>query len=183
MRKKVQVSVSKCKSVKESVKQFHGINCPVCWCLRGKGQVKRCVFRFYLKVASEMAGWTDCSRLFQRDGVQEWKALAPVLVLILGTDRQFHCLTSVNGMAVMGQAWSDAKQAAFHRIFLRPRHKKSIDQNLNANKCWYFWCGVRASIRKQGECPIRATFDQISTYFTLVARNAITDTKSVEINT
>ena len=34
-----------------------------------------------------MAEWTDSGRLFQREGVQELKALAPVLVLILGTDR------------------------------------------------------------------------------------------------
>ena len=30
---------------------------------------------------------TDSGRLFQREGAQELKALAPVLVLILGTDR------------------------------------------------------------------------------------------------
>ena len=30
---------------------------------------------------------TDSRRLFQRDGAQEWKALAPVLVLILETDK------------------------------------------------------------------------------------------------
>ena len=30
-----------------------------------------------------MTEWTDIGRLFQRDGVQEWK---PVLVLTLGTD-------------------------------------------------------------------------------------------------
>ena len=34
-----------------------------------------------------MAKWSDSSRLFQRYGSQEWKALAPVLVLTLGTDR------------------------------------------------------------------------------------------------
>ena len=34
-----------------------------------------------------MAEWTDSRRLFQRDGAQECKALAPVLVLTLGTDR------------------------------------------------------------------------------------------------
>ena len=33
-----------------------------------------------------MAERTD-SGLFQRDGAQEWNALAPVLVLTLGTDR------------------------------------------------------------------------------------------------
>ena len=34
-----------------------------------------------------MAEWTDIGRLFQRDGAQEWRALAPVLVLTLGTDK------------------------------------------------------------------------------------------------
>ena len=34
-----------------------------------------------------MAEWTDSGRLFQKDGAQEWKALAPVLVLTQGTDR------------------------------------------------------------------------------------------------
>ena len=34
-----------------------------------------------------MAERTDTGRLFQREGVQELNALAPMLVLILGTDR------------------------------------------------------------------------------------------------
>ena len=34
-----------------------------------------------------MAERTDSGRLFQREGVQELKALAPVMVLILGMDR------------------------------------------------------------------------------------------------
>ena len=34
-----------------------------------------------------MAECTDSGRLFQREGTQELKILAPVLVLILGTDR------------------------------------------------------------------------------------------------
>ena len=34
-----------------------------------------------------MAEWTDSGRLFQRRGTHELKALAPVLVLILGMDR------------------------------------------------------------------------------------------------
>ena len=34
-----------------------------------------------------MAERTDSGRLFQREGAHELKALAPVLVLILGTDR------------------------------------------------------------------------------------------------
>ena len=42
-----------------------------------------CVFRCVLKVATEMAEWVEISRLFQRDGVQEVKALAHALVLTL----------------------------------------------------------------------------------------------------
>ena len=41
----------------------------------------------FLKVATELAERTDSGRLFQRDGAQEWKALAPVVVLTLGTDK------------------------------------------------------------------------------------------------
>ena len=38
-------------------------------------------------MATKVAEWTDSGRLFQREGAQELQALAPVLVLILGTDR------------------------------------------------------------------------------------------------
>ena len=34
-----------------------------------------------------MAEWTESGRLFQREGAQELKALAPVMVLILEMDR------------------------------------------------------------------------------------------------
>ena len=34
-----------------------------------------------------MAERTDSGRLFQREGAQELKALVPLMVLILGTDR------------------------------------------------------------------------------------------------
>ena len=57
----------------------------------GKAKSKRCVFRYFLKVATELAERTDSERLFQRDGVQEWKALAPVSVLTLGTDKLLLC--------------------------------------------------------------------------------------------
>ena len=40
-----------------------------------------------LKVATEVAERTDSGSLFQREGAQELKAFAPVLVLFLGTDR------------------------------------------------------------------------------------------------
>ena len=53
----------------------------------GKAKSKRCVFRYFVKVATEMAERTDSGGLFLRDGAQEWKALAPVLVLTLGTDK------------------------------------------------------------------------------------------------
>ena len=43
--------------------------------------------RRLLKVATEVAERTDSGRLFQREGAHELKALAPVLVLILGTNR------------------------------------------------------------------------------------------------
>ena len=39
-----------------------------CRYLWGKGQSKRCVFRCFLKEATEMAELTDRGRLFQRDG-------------------------------------------------------------------------------------------------------------------
>ena len=52
-----------------------------------KAKSKRCVFRCFLKVAAEMTEWTDSGRLFQRDGAQEWKALAPLLVFTLGTEK------------------------------------------------------------------------------------------------
>ena len=53
----------------------------------GKAKSKRCVFRYFLKVATELAERTDSGRLFQRDGAQEWKTLAPILVLTLVTDK------------------------------------------------------------------------------------------------
>ena len=34
-----------------------------------------------------MTGQTDSGRLFQREGMQELKVLAPVMVLILGTSK------------------------------------------------------------------------------------------------
>ena len=53
----------------------------------GKAKSKRYVFRCSLKVATEMAEWTASERLFHRDRAQEWKGLASVLVLTLGTYR------------------------------------------------------------------------------------------------
>ena len=53
----------------------------------GKAKSKRYVLRHLLKVATEVAERTDSERLFQREGVHELKALAQVVVLILGMDR------------------------------------------------------------------------------------------------
>ena len=47
---------------------------------------KRYVLRRLLKVAAEVAEWTDSRNLFQREG-QDLNALVPALVLILGTNR------------------------------------------------------------------------------------------------
>ena len=41
----------------------------------------------FLEVATEMAEGTDGRGLFQRDGAPACKALAPVLILTLGTNR------------------------------------------------------------------------------------------------
>ena len=76
-------------STAKSKKQFRNIDGPSIGhasVYGGKAISKRCVFRCFLKVTTEMAEWTDSRRLLQRDGAQEWKALAPVLVLTTGTD-------------------------------------------------------------------------------------------------
>ena len=52
-----------------------------------KAKSKRYVLRRLLKVATEVAERTGSERLFQREGAYQLKALAPVLVLILGMDR------------------------------------------------------------------------------------------------
>ena len=73
----------------------------------GKAKSKRCVFRYFLKVATELAERTDSGRLFQRDGAQEWKALAPVLVLTLGTDKLLSLfdLNEREGIDVASMEW------------------------------------------------------------------------------
>ena len=79
---------NRCSTAK-LMKQFHNIN-GVSGMLESMGEKaksKRCAFRCFLEVATEMAGWTDSGRFFQKDGAQEWNGLAPVMVLILGTDR------------------------------------------------------------------------------------------------
>ena len=52
-----------------------------------KAKSERCVFRRLLKDAVEGADRTKAGRLFHRVGPQERKALAPVLVLPLGTGK------------------------------------------------------------------------------------------------
>ena len=54
---------------------------------RGEAKSKKYVLRCLLKVAAEAAEWTGSGRLFKQEMAQELKVLAPVLVLILGTDR------------------------------------------------------------------------------------------------
>ena len=58
-----------------------------CVMFLSKAKSKRYVLRRHLKVATEVDEWTDSGRLFQREGAHELKALVPVLVLILGTNR------------------------------------------------------------------------------------------------
>ena len=73
----------------------------------GKAKSKGCVFKYFLEVATEMAEWTDSGRLFQRDGAQEWKTLAPVLVLTLGTDKLLSSfdLSEREGIEVASMEW------------------------------------------------------------------------------
>ena len=52
----------------------------------GKTKSKRCVFRCFLKVATELAEHTDSGRLLSRDRGTRVN-LAPVLVLTIRTDR------------------------------------------------------------------------------------------------
>ena len=71
-----------CCSNSKSLKLFRDISRR--WshrCLRGKAKWKTYVLRRLVKVANEVGEQTDSGRLFQG----ELKALAPVLVLILGT--------------------------------------------------------------------------------------------------
>ena len=84
---------NRCSNAK-SMKQFRSITWPLgcASVVREKGQVKEMhVLRgfFFFKVAAEMAERTKIysGMLFQRDGPKDWKALAPVMVLNLGTDR------------------------------------------------------------------------------------------------
>ena len=73
----------------------------------GKAKSKRCVFRYFLKVATELAERTDSGRMFQRDGAQEWIALAPVLVLTLETDKLLSLfdLSEQEGIDVTSMEW------------------------------------------------------------------------------
>ena len=79
----------------------------------GQTDVSRC----FLKAATEMAEWLDSGSLFQREGAQEWNALAPELVLNLVTDRLIPSI-SANGTGVTQQAWSEDKTGCFSWIVL-----------------------------------------------------------------
>ena len=62
-----------------------------------------------------MAEQTDSGRLFQREGAHELKALAPVLVLILGMDRVIPLFDlSVSMMEEKWQLRSEGKRAVPH---------------------------------------------------------------------
>ena len=89
---------------------------------RFSGTTAKSVFnskKHFLEVATVVAEQTDSGRLFQRDGAQEWKALAPALVLTLRTRKLIPFSISVNGMGVMWQAWSEDKQPIFLAGFYR----------------------------------------------------------------
>ena len=75
-------------STAKSMKQFHKINRPsgIIVSTGERPSPKRCVWRCFLKIATEIAGQTDRRSLFQREGAQEWNAFAPVLVLTLETN-------------------------------------------------------------------------------------------------
>ena len=84
---------------------------------RGKAKSKRCVFRYFLKVATELAKRTDCGRLFQRGRAQEWKALAPVSVLTIGTNKLLSINQSIkfqidfiSGHAICHHLYADNRQ-------------------------------------------------------------------------
>ena len=61
-------------STAKFMKEFHNINSPLYILVSvGEGDAKsmKCVFRCFLKVATEMSEQTDRGRLLQRDGAQE----------------------------------------------------------------------------------------------------------------
>ena len=91
---KLQDSVQKCQQT---------IRCAGIY--GGKAKSKRCVFRHLLKVAVEGADWKKRGSLFHRLGPQERKALAPVLVLTLGTEKWIPLLDlsgqdGINGVSI-----------------------------------------------------------------------------------
>ena len=78
-----------CSNTK-SLRLFRNINRPLGTPVStggGGGQVEKVCFETFSKVTTEVAERTDSGRLFQREGVQELKVLAPVCALILGMDR------------------------------------------------------------------------------------------------
>ena len=86
---------STAKSMQQSVTWTgHG----ACWCRWGKAKSKRCVLRHFLKVAPEVAEWTHSGRLFQREGAQEWNALAPYGLFNYHSDDQRNVMCIVLSM-------------------------------------------------------------------------------------
>ena len=71
----------------KSMKQFRNNGSFGLLVSMGEGRVKEMSLEKFLKVATEMAEWTDSGGLFQRNGAQGWKVLAPEWVLTLGTGR------------------------------------------------------------------------------------------------
>ena len=86
--------------------------------LEGKAKSKRCVFRCILKAATEMAEWTDNTKMFQRKGAQERDALAPVLVWALGTVRLIPMLDLSELDGSDGASMSEDKRLLFINGFV-----------------------------------------------------------------
>ena len=63
---------------------------------------------------TEVAERTNSGRLFQREGAQELKALVPVLVLILGTDRVIPLFDLSERDEEKWQSRSEGKQVVPH---------------------------------------------------------------------
>ena len=75
-------------STAKSMKQFRNINGTSGMLVSMLGRARqRCLSRHFLKFAIHVTERTDSGRLFHREGVEEWKALASALVYTRGADR------------------------------------------------------------------------------------------------
>ena len=86
------------------------------WCLWGKGQVKE----MCLEMLPERCNWSGPNGQTARACSQEKGCKSEMLLnlhwsWLQGPTKSFLSLISVNGMGVMGQAYSEDKQAAFHK--------------------------------------------------------------------